>query len=65
MKGDKINDLFNQGMGNYDPKKQKYFHQIKYNLGYSKDDLRENFEKLSDKEFENPYKTAIKIVNKN
>ena len=68
MKGDKINDLFNQGMGDtpkpiYDPKRQKYFNQIK--KSYSKDELRENFEKRGDKEFENPYRKTIRgIVDK-
>ena len=68
MKGDKINELFNQGMGGtpkptkYDPKSQKYFNQIKQS--YSKDELREHFEKKADKEFENPYRQSIKIVDK-
>jgi len=35
-------------------------------LGYSKEELREKFEiNLDPKELENPYKTAIKMVNKN
>jgi hypothetical protein len=53
MKGDKINDLFKQGMGrsqspnNFDPKRQKYFEKIKEKT-YSKDLLRETFEKKID-----------------
>lgn len=57
---------------NFDPKSQKYFNQIRdkqinqgtYKLGYSKDELRENFEKQVKSDYENPYKKGIKIVDK-
>ena len=50
----------------FDPKSQNYFGKIQgaYKHGYNKDELRDNFEKVVNTDFENPYKKGLKVVDK-